>query len=179
MNTILIKAGHLFDGVADRVTPRAYVIIEGDVITAVGPQSDLDGDVDRFTQQIDLGSDVTLLPGLINMHTHMSFSAGESVFDDHQRESYETKLIRAVGNLRAALHTGVTTLRDCGTLNGIAFAMRAAIEQGLATGMRDDDRVPRRRNGIGHCAHVGVGQVDQHACFIHFCNEFVPENGQS
>ncbi|MCZ6872425.1 MAG: amidohydrolase family protein [bacterium] len=136
VETILIKAGRLFDGVADRVTPQAYVIIEGDAITAVGPQGDLGDNLDRFTQQIDLGPDVTLLPGLINMHTHMSFSAGESVFDDHQRESYETKLIRAVENLQAALHTGVTTVRDCGTLNGIAFAMRAAIEQGLTLGPR-------------------------------------------
>lgn len=136
MEAILIKAGHLFDGVADRVTPHAYVSIEGDTITAVGAQSDLADNLDRFAQQIDLGPDVTLLPGLINMHTHMSFSSGESVFDDHQRESYETKLIRAVGNLQAALHTGVTTVRDCGTLNNIAFAMRSAIEQGLTPGPR-------------------------------------------
>jgi imidazolonepropionase-like amidohydrolase len=136
VETILVKAGHLFDGVADRITPHAYVIIEGDTITAVGAQSDLAGNLDRFAHQIDLGPDVTLLPGLINMHTHMSFSSGESVFDDHQRESYETKLIRAVGNLQAALHTGVTTVRDCGTLNNIAFAMRGAIEQGLTPGPR-------------------------------------------
>jgi len=77
-----------------------------------------------------------VLPGLINMHTHMSFSAGASIFDDHQRESYETKLIRAVENVQAALRTGVTTVRDCGTLNGIAFAVRAAVESGLLLGPR-------------------------------------------
>jgi imidazolonepropionase-like amidohydrolase len=66
----------------------------------------------------------------------MSFSAGASIFDDHQRESYETKLIRAVENVQAALRTGVTTVRDCGTLNGIAFAVRAAVESGLLLGPR-------------------------------------------
>ena len=75
------------------------------------------------------------MPGLINMHTHMSFSSGDSIFDDHQRESYETKLIR-VENVQAALRTGVTTVRDCGTLNGIAFAVRAAVESGVMLGPR-------------------------------------------
>jgi imidazolonepropionase-like amidohydrolase len=66
----------------------------------------------------------------------MSFSSGESVFADHQAESYETKLIRAVVNLRVALRTGVTTVRDCGTLNGIAFAIREAIAQNTMPGPR-------------------------------------------
>jgi imidazolonepropionase-like amidohydrolase len=136
VDTILIKAGRIFDGVAERVLPDAYVVLEGATITAVGSQTELAAHTEGVTQQIDLGPDVTLMPGLINMHTHMSFSAGESVFNDHQGESYETKLIRAVVNLRAALCTGVTTVRDCGTLNGIAFAVRAAVEQDTMPGPR-------------------------------------------
>ena len=136
METLLIKAGRVYDGVAEHALTNAYVVIEGETITAVGPQTELEGSADRFAQDLDLGPDVTLLPGLINMHTHMSFSAGASVLDDHQQESYETKLIRAVGNLNAALRTGVTTVRDCGTLNGIAFAVRAAIECGTMIGPR-------------------------------------------
>jgi imidazolonepropionase-like amidohydrolase len=128
METLLIKAGCVYDGVADRALEHAYVIVDGDTIAAVGPQTELEGSTGRFTHEIDLGSEVTVLPGLINMHTHMSFSAGASVFGDHQQETYETKLIRAVENLQAALRTGVTTVRDCGTLNGIAFAVRAAVE---------------------------------------------------
>jgi imidazolonepropionase-like amidohydrolase len=77
-----------------------------------------------------------VLPGLINMHTHMSFSASAEILHDHQQESYETKLIRAVENLKTALRTGVTTVRDCGTLNGIAFAVRAAVESGTMVGPR-------------------------------------------
>src|SRR5712692_10900443 len=122
MGPILIKAGRVYDGVADRAVEHAYVVVDGDTITAVGSQAELEGSAGRFAQVLDLGTEVTVLPGLLNIHTHMSFSAGDSVFDDHQRESYETKLIRAVTNVQAALRTGVTTLRDCGTLNGIAFA---------------------------------------------------------
>ena len=108
----------------------------GNTITAVGPQTELAGNAERFAQVLDLGAGATVLPGLINMHTHMSFSSGDSIFDDHQRESYETKLIRAVTNVQAALRTGVTTVRDCGTLNGIAFAVRTAVESGTMLGPR-------------------------------------------
>lgn len=136
MTALLMKAGRVYDGRAEQVLEHAYVLIEGQRIAAVGRQAELEGSAGRFAQEIDLGSDVTLLPGLINMHTHMSFSAGESIFDDHQRESYETKMIRAVDNLHKALRTGVTTVRDCGTLNGIAFAVRAAVEDGVLVGPR-------------------------------------------
>jgi imidazolonepropionase-like amidohydrolase len=136
MGALLIKAGRVFDGIAERARQQAYVIVERDTITAVGPQTELAGSAGRFAQEIDLGPEVTLLPGLINMHTHMAFSAGATILDDHQRESYETKLIRAVENLKTALRTGVTTVRDCGTLNGIAFAVRAAVESGTMVGPR-------------------------------------------
>lgn len=136
MGPLLIKAGRVYDGAADRALEHAYVIVEGDTITAVGPQSEVEGSTGRFAQEIDLGADATVMPGLINMHTHMSFSSGDAVFQDHQRESYETKLIRAVDHLKAALRTGVTTVRDCGTLNGIAFAVRDAVESGILLGPR-------------------------------------------
>ncbi len=136
MTSILIKAGRVFDGIAERPLEHAYIIVEGEVITAVGPQSELAGDSQRFAQEIDLGPGTTVLPGLINMHTHMSFSAGTDVFVDYQAESYETKLIRSVAHMQQALRTGVTTVRDCGTANRIAFAMRETIERGVLPGPR-------------------------------------------
>jgi imidazolonepropionase-like amidohydrolase len=131
MGSMLIKAERIFDGQSDPVLEHAYVLVNGDTIEAIGPQSELDGSAGNFAQEIDLGSNVTLMPGLINMHTHMSFSGSATVFADHQTESLETKLIRSVENLKKALRTGVTTVRDCGTLNGIAFPMREAVENGI------------------------------------------------
>jgi imidazolonepropionase-like amidohydrolase len=130
MEPLLIRAGRVYDGVAERPLEHAYVAIERDAIAAVGPQTELAQHTEHFAQEVDLGSEVTVLPGLINMHTHMSFSAGASVMADHQHDAYETKLIRAVENLKAALRTGVTTVRDCGTLNSIAFAVRQAVDTG-------------------------------------------------
>jgi imidazolonepropionase-like amidohydrolase len=128
---MLIKAERIFDGQADHVLEHAYVLINGHTIEAIGPQSELDGSAGKFAQEIDLGPNVTLMPGLINMHTHMSFSGSATVFADHQAESLETKLIRSVENLKTALRTGVTTVRDCGTLNAIAFPVREAVESGI------------------------------------------------
>ncbi|MDH3603532.1 MAG: amidohydrolase family protein, partial [Candidatus Tectomicrobia bacterium] len=136
MTSTLIKAGRVFDGLTERSLEHAYIVVEGDAIATVGPQSDLNGRHERFAQEIDLGPDATILPGLINMHTHMSFSTGPNVFADYQAESDETKLIRSVENMQLALRTGVTTIRDCGTLNSIAFSMRDAIERGLLQGPR-------------------------------------------
>jgi imidazolonepropionase-like amidohydrolase len=142
--------------VAERALEHAYVVVDGNTITALGSQAELAGSTEHFAQVLDLGAEATVLPGLINMHTHMSFSAGTSIFDDHQQESYETKLIRAVENLKAALRTGVTTVRDCGTLNGIAFAVRAAVERGTMLG----PRVIASGNGVtttgGHLWWCGV-----------------------
>lgn len=136
MGPILIKAGRVFDGIADGALDHACVLVDGETITAVGPQSAFEGSTGSVAKEIDLGPEVTVLPGLINMHTHMSFSSGPDIFADHQAESAETKLIRSVENLQTALRTGVTTLRDCGTLNRIAFAVRDAVERGTLQGPR-------------------------------------------
>lgn len=157
MGPYLIKAGRVFDGIAERVLEQAYLIVEGDRLSAVGRQAELQGSsAERFAQIFDLGPEVTVLPGLINMHTHMTFSAGASVFDDDQRDSHTTKLLRAVEHLKEALATGVTTIRDCGALNSIAFPVRQAVEQGLLLG----PRVIAAGAGItttgGHCWYCGV-----------------------
>jgi imidazolonepropionase-like amidohydrolase len=160
---MLIKAERVFDGHSDRVLEHAYVLVNGNTIEAMGPQSDLEGSAGKFAQEIDLGPDVTLLPGLINMHTHMSFSGSATVFDDHQTESVERKLIRSVENLKMALRTGVTTVRDCGTLNSIAFAMREAVEHGIVQA----PRIIASGQGItitgGHLWFCGIEADDEAA----------------
>lgn len=163
MGSMLIKADRIFDGQSDHVLEHAYVLINGNTIEAIGPQSELDGSAGNFGQEIDLGANVTLMPGLINMHTHMSFSGSATVFADHQAEALETKLIRSVENLKKALRTGVTTVRDCGTLNDIAFPMRAAVENGIFQA----PRIVASGQGItitgGHLWFCGVeadGEVD-------------------
>ena len=77
---VVVKAGRLFDGTGDSVRPDRVIVIEGDRIKEVGP-------VDRVAipegaKVIDL-SGVTVLPGLIDCHTHLG-SRGDR-FDEIYR----------------------------------------------------------------------------------------------
>ena len=60
MGLLLIKAGRVYDGVAERSLEHAYVVVEGDAITAVGRQAELAGSAERFAQVIDLGAEAAV-----------------------------------------------------------------------------------------------------------------------
>ena len=151
MAELLIKAGRIFDGEAEAPLANGFVTIADGRIETVGAQAELGAEAGRFGQTIDLGAEATLLPGLINMHTHITFSAGDTVFHDGVNDSNEMRVIRAMNNMREALLCGTTTIRDCGTLNSVVFPMRQAVEEGLVTG----PRIVASGNGItttgGHC----------------------------
>lgn len=133
----IIIAPHLYDGVGDSISPDMYVEVTDGNITAVGPRQTLTADLSHLTTPpIQLPADTTLLPGLINMHTHLSFSALPSVFADALAESDETKMIRIVQNMRAALEVGITTVRDCGTWPHLALPARNAVASGMIAGPR-------------------------------------------
>ncbi len=65
-------------------------------------------------RDIDLGN-VYLMPGLVNTHVHLEFSASPDPLRDFKRESVSERLSRAVRNARSMLLSGVTTARDCGS----------------------------------------------------------------
>lgn len=134
---ILIKTPRLYDGVSPTTQHNAFIALRGGHISAIGQQAELGASAaENYAKIIDLGDDATLLPGLINMHTHMSFSGTDTVFHDATKDSDPIKMLRISQNLSAALATGVTTIRDCGTLPHLALATRSAVEQGLLPGPR-------------------------------------------
>lgn len=161
MTSYLIKAPRLFDGISPAPLADAYVAVRDGVVVATGNQRQLAPHPGGFDSIVDLPADSTLLPGLINMHVHMTFSSGQSIMDDHQRETSATKVVRAVENLRTALRSGVTTVRDCGTVNEIAFAVRDAVERGIFAG----PRIVAAGAGItttgGHCWWCGIEADDE------------------
>ncbi len=131
----IILTDRLFDGAS--VREHAYVVYQHGTITDVGARADLGERIsERFAQPIVLPPDATLLPGLINMHTHLSFSAAPTVFDDARSESDALKMIRIVENMHAALAVGITTVRDCGTWPHLALPARDAVMRGLLPGPR-------------------------------------------
>ena len=123
------------------------VLTEGERIRAVVPQRELPRDVGSTHRVHDLG-DVSLLPGLVDVHAHMHCSATPDAYHLVTTESHEALLLRSAANVRAALMSGVTTLRDIGSKNEIAFPIRDAVRRGVVAGPAPrPDRHPDHDDG--------------------------------
>lgn len=135
----VIKAARLLDVQAGTYVSPAMVLIEGDRIKAVGPSLQVPKDAEIS----DLG-DVTLLPGLIDAHTHMLLHT--EAFPGNGNDFLATTLstittpqraLRGAGFARDMLLEGFTTIRDLGNSGrGGDTALRDAINQGWVIGPR-------------------------------------------
>jgi imidazolonepropionase-like amidohydrolase len=110
------------------VIPNGVVLVDGDKISAVLTTNDR---LPANTQVIDL-TRYTAIPGLIDVHTHMTYywdsTSGTDPWRQPQRTPAQTiELARA--NLRRTLETGVTTVRDLGASNYMDIAMRDSINK--------------------------------------------------
>jgi imidazolonepropionase-like amidohydrolase len=127
---IAIKAGRLIDTKTGAVTNNAFVLIEGDKITAVGPDVTVPAEV----EVIDL-KDKTVLPGLIDCHTHMTSQPGNYYEDIFRKSPIDVAVIAHV-YARRTLEAGFTTVRDVGAGEFIDVALRNAINRGDVVGPR-------------------------------------------
>ncbi|MGI8772951.1 MAG: amidohydrolase family protein [Acidobacteriaceae bacterium] len=119
------------------VHPGWAVLVEGNRIVAVGPRASVH--VPPSTQVVDLPG-TTLLPGLMDLHSHLLLHPyNETLWDDqvlHEPAPYRT--LRAGKQAEATLMAGFTTLRDLGT-EGAGFAdvsIKRAIEEHMIPGPR-------------------------------------------
>src|SRR5215475_1583602 len=126
--TIAVRAGRLFDSKAGQMLTRQVVILQGERITDVGPEAQVK--IPTGAQVIDLSQE-TVLPGLIDAHTHMFNTPKPGM-------SRETSTLIAVHNLQADLRAGFTAARDMSSHgNGYADVdMRKAIDEGRIDGPR-------------------------------------------
>lgn len=135
--------------------PDHAVLTEGERITAVVPQREVPGDVGTTARVHDLG-DVSLLPGLVDAHSHMHCSATPDAYHLITTESHERFLVRAAANVRAVLLSGVTTLRDIGSRNEVAFPIRDAVRAGVIPGPRLVLAGTPITTTAGHCHMFGT-----------------------
>ena len=110
------------------------VVVEDGLITAVEPATNISSAGDSY-EVFDLG-DVSLLPGLVDAHCHMHCSATHDAQQLALTENDQQLTIRATNNMRKAVLAGTTTIRDLGSRNEVAFAVRQMIEDGHVPGPR-------------------------------------------
>lgn len=133
-NPIAIRAARLIDGRGGSAISPAVIVVRGNKIESVG------GSVPADAQTIDLG-DMTLLPGLIDAHTHVLLQGDITSADYDQqlfRESLPYRALRASRACKIALDHGFTALRDVET-EGAMYTdvdVKRAINNGVIPGPR-------------------------------------------
>jgi len=136
---VLVKAGRLIDGRADTPLGNAGILVEGDRIKAVGPLAQIQGQA-KNARVIDL-SGMTVLPGLIDTHTHLLLQGdptSQSYNDQLLYQSTPYRAILAARNARIALEHGFTAIRDLET-EGAMYAdvdVKRAVNRGEIPGPR-------------------------------------------
>lgn len=130
----ILRPARVFDGVD--MHEAWGVRVRGNRIEAVGPVASL---TFAGATTVDLPG-TTLMPGLIEGHSHVLLHAYNETSWDNQvlREGLALRAARAVNHLRATLEAGFTTIRDLGT-EGAGYAdveLKQAVEQGIVPGPR-------------------------------------------
>ena len=127
-HVIAVKASRLLDTKSGQIAVRQVILIQGDKIADVGPEAQVA--IPGGAQVIDLGS-ATVLPGLIDAHTHMFNFPKPGM-------SREASTLIAIQNAQADLNAGFTTAPDMSSHgNGYGDVdMRNAINEGRLEGPR-------------------------------------------
>ena len=129
-DTVVVSADRMVDVLTGRVIDHPLVTIIDGRISSVGQGSATPPDA----RHIDLKG-MTLLPGLIDMHTHLT---SDPRFSGYRRLQFTDNFWTVVGvaNAQKTIEAGFTTVRNVGSANFDDVAIKQAIEQGIVTGPR-------------------------------------------
>ncbi|MFO1240993.1 MAG: amidohydrolase family protein [Sphingomonadaceae bacterium] len=130
--TVAISAANMVDVVSGKRVERPLVIVTDGRISAVGTQGSLT--VPAGAKRIDLGSK-TLLPGLIDMHVHLTSLAEIGGYNGFKyNDSFWSAV--GVGNARKTIDAGFTTVRNVGADQFQDVGLKEAVDGGWAVGPR-------------------------------------------
>jgi len=147
-DTVLRADGYL-DVAAGRIISPAVIVVADGHIRAVNPPGVPDG-----VPTIDLPGQV-LLPGLIDVHTHLTMEISGDWVTRPVRETMADAALRGAAHARRTLLAGFTTVRDLGGVGGADVALMRAIGRGDVIGPR---MIPARNSLSitgGHCDTTG------------------------
>src|ERR1700722_4495129 len=130
-DTVVGSADRMIDVLAGRVVDHPQITITDGRITAVGAQN---SPAPAGARRVDL-TGMTLLPGLIDMHTHIT---GGPRFSGYRRLEFTDNFWTVVGvaNAKKTVEAGFTTIRNVGSDNFDDVAIKQGIEQGIVPGPR-------------------------------------------
>ncbi|MBI4913465.1 MAG: amidohydrolase family protein [Acidobacteria bacterium] len=158
---LLVKAARLLDVRTGKIQSPGQVLVQGNRVVA--------GPVPRDARVLDLG-DRTILPGLIDAHTHLMFPAGLTELQ-HLKLSRAEMVIAGVVNARTVLEAGFTTVRDLGSNSQFGeVALRDAIAAGTVPGPRMLVSGPALSITGGH------GDLNGYPCHLHVERENIVDS---
>jgi len=144
--TTVVTAARMIDVLTGRVIDRPQIVITDERITSVGRQGD---PVPADARRVDLGAR-TLLPGLINMHVHLT---SDPLYSGYRRLEFTDAFWMTVGvaNARRTLEAGFTTVRNVGSSNYDDVGLKQGIEKGYIPGPRIVPATYALGSTGGHC----------------------------
>ena len=131
----LIKAKNLIDGRGGPPIQDGAVLVRGSTIRQVGSANDV---VPPEGAQVEIYDypDKTVMPGMVDCHTHHNGFADGRLGDDLAEMPDEVLTLQSARNARRSLSSGVTTIRENGPKNVTMFRLRDAVNKGIVVGPR-------------------------------------------
>ena len=154
----VITGNLLIDGQGGAPIEKGAIVLDGSQISWVGPEKDLPRRDGPQPEVFSFPND-TILPGLVDVHTHTNLPGDGTAVEEASDEPDEMLVLRSAWNARKHLETGVTTARDNGGKNLTTIYLKQGIERGL---------IPRPSHGNQRQAHyhyrgplLGYGRGDK------------------
>jgi imidazolonepropionase-like amidohydrolase len=146
---VVLRSKGVLDVEAGKMIEPGIVVIEGNHIRAINPAQ-----LPAGAQTIDLG-DLTLVPGLIDMHTHLTDDIEGDWTNRAVKETAADFALRGARNAKRTLEAGFTTVRDLGAAGFSDIALMNAIDKDFVEGPRMFPAAHAVSITGGHCDVTG------------------------